>query len=291
MNWLTFPTPEETAHSLLDVSGAAGLGLLLASGGCGCCTEPGTSIGPIWLATWAFTPFVVALLISIARPIFLDRYLIVASPAFALLGAIAILGVGHGTGGARRRGRCTWASASGSGTRRTRAPAGRTGGTRSTRCSGAGRRRRGRRRPLAAHAAAEYYGARPVDVSTAGLAVGARLVRDEAARRREGGAPRPRLRRSRARREAAVRAAPERAALATAARPRGRGSGRACGARADRRGRGELLAGLAGAGHGTRSAPVDALAGPENARGDLGLDREATLLQGDERKSSVCMAL
>ena len=46
MNWLTFPTPEVAAHSLLDVSGAGGLGLLLALGGLGCCTEPETSIAP-----------------------------------------------------------------------------------------------------------------------------------------------------------------------------------------------------------------------------------------------------
>ena len=215
MNWLTFPTPEVTAHSLLDVSGAGGLGLLLASAGCGCCTEPETSIGPIWLATWAFTPFVVALLISVARPIFLDRYLIVASPAFALLGAIAILGVAPARGARRRGPSRPWASASGSGTRRTS-----TCGEdwRSAVHTVLGRQAEADAVVVApASCRAEYYGARPVDVSTAGLAVGARLVRDEAARRREGGAPRPRLRRSRARREAAVRAAPERAALATAA--------------------------------------------------------------------------
>ncbi len=40
-----------------------------------------------WLGVWAFSPFVLALVISLARPIFLDRYLIVAAPAFALLAA------------------------------------------------------------------------------------------------------------------------------------------------------------------------------------------------------------
>ena len=168
MDWLTFPTPEVAAHSLLDVSGAGGLGLLLALVGLWAAAPCRRPRSGLLAATWAFTPFVVALLISVARPIFLDRYLIVASPAFALLGAVAILGVGACTGGARSRPSRPSASASGSGTRRTRATgAGRTGGARPHGARAAGRGRRGCRRPPAARRA-EYYGARPVDVSTAG---------------------------------------------------------------------------------------------------------------------------
>jgi len=170
MNWLTFPTPEVIARALLDVSGAAGLGMLLALGGLWLLHRAGDVDRALWLATWAFTPFVVALLISIARPIFLDRYLIVASPAFALLAAVALVGVGrparvvlatalvaavgvglwqwYSTDEGNWRGE-DWRSAVGTVLER-RADADAIVVV-----------------PWAAHAAAEYYGARPVDVSTA----------------------------------------------------------------------------------------------------------------------------
>ena len=45
------------------------------------------------LGTWAFVPFALALVASFVKPIYLDRYLISAAPAFALLGAVALLGV------------------------------------------------------------------------------------------------------------------------------------------------------------------------------------------------------
>ena len=145
-----------------------------------------------WLATWAFTPFVVALLISVAQPIFLDRYLIVASPAFALLGAVAILGVGACTGGARGRGRrgdgiglWQWYSTD-------------EGNWRGEDWRSAVHTVLVRQAeadavvvvPSAAHAAAEYYGARPVDVSTADslwVLVGPR--RSRATSRRRSAAP------------------------------------------------------------------------------------------------------
>ena len=170
MNWLKFPTPEVTARALLDVSGAAGLVLLLALGGLWLLHRAGDTDRAFWLATWAFTPFVVALLISIARPIFLDRYLIVASPAFALLAAVALVGAGrrarvllatalvaaigvglgqwYSTDEGNWRGE-DWRSAVGTVLDR-RADADAIVVV-----------------PWAAHAAAEYYGARPVDVSTA----------------------------------------------------------------------------------------------------------------------------
>jgi len=40
-------------------------------------------------------PFALALVVSLVRPIYLDRYLLVAAPAFALLGAVAIVGLGR----------------------------------------------------------------------------------------------------------------------------------------------------------------------------------------------------
>ena len=47
----------------------------------------------LWLGVWAFSPFAVSLVASLRQPIFLDRYLLVAAPAFALLGGVALMGV------------------------------------------------------------------------------------------------------------------------------------------------------------------------------------------------------
>lgn len=94
MNWLEFPTGEVAIRSFLDVSGAAGLGVVLAILGAVVLlgrAQPGLTA---WLAVWALTPFAVALVVSaVVRPVYLDRYLIVAAPAFALLAAVAITGV------------------------------------------------------------------------------------------------------------------------------------------------------------------------------------------------------
>lgn len=94
MNWLTTPTPAVAARALLDVSGAAGLGILLAVAGLWVLRRTGKADLAVWLGVWALAPFVIALLISTVRPIFLDRYLIVAAPAFALLAGVAVTGVG-----------------------------------------------------------------------------------------------------------------------------------------------------------------------------------------------------
>lgn len=170
MNWLKFPTPEVTARALLDVSGAAGLVLLVALGGLWLLHRAGDTDRAFWLATWAFTPFVVALLISIARPIFLDRYLIVASPAFALLAAVALVGAG-------RRARVVLATAlvAAIGVGLGQWYSTDEGNWRGEDWRSAVGTVLDRRAdadaivvvPWAAHAAAEYYGARPVDVSTA----------------------------------------------------------------------------------------------------------------------------
>ena len=94
MNWLTAPTPEVVVRTLLDVSGAAGLGIVLAFVGLWVLRRSGRSDSAVWLGAWAFTPFLLALLVSTVRPIYLDRYLIVAAPAFALLAGVAVTGVG-----------------------------------------------------------------------------------------------------------------------------------------------------------------------------------------------------
>lgn len=95
MDWLTRPSPGTAAHAFLDVSGAAGIGVLLAALGLWVLARRSDRDLAVWLGTWALTPFVLALAVSIVRPIYLDRYLIVAAPAFALLGGVAIVGLGR----------------------------------------------------------------------------------------------------------------------------------------------------------------------------------------------------
>jgi mannosyltransferase len=94
-NWLVFPTAEVAARAVLDVSGAAGLGLLLACAGLWVLHRTGRMQLALWLGGWALIPFALALLVSTFRPIYLDRFLIGAAPAFALLVAVALTGVGR----------------------------------------------------------------------------------------------------------------------------------------------------------------------------------------------------
>ena len=56
------------------------------------CGGPGRLHLAVWLGAWALAPFALALLITAVTPVFLDRYLIVAAPAFALLAGFAIVG-------------------------------------------------------------------------------------------------------------------------------------------------------------------------------------------------------
>ncbi len=98
MNWLKAPSPSTVVSAVLDVSGVAGLGLLFAVGGLLVLTRLDRRDLALWLGVWAFAPFVLALLPSAFRPIFLDRFLILAAPAFALLAAVAVVGVGRRLG-------------------------------------------------------------------------------------------------------------------------------------------------------------------------------------------------
>ena len=99
MNWLTAPSVTTVMHAVLDVSGIGGLGLLLALAGLVVLVRRGRRPDlALWLGVWAFAPFVLALLPSAFRPIFLDRFLILAAPAFAILAAVAIVGLGRRLG-------------------------------------------------------------------------------------------------------------------------------------------------------------------------------------------------
>ena len=88
--WIPFPSAAYVQGSLLGISGAAGFGLVLALFGVWALWRARERDLPLWLGSWAFGPFVFALVISIARPVFVDRYLVVAAPAFAMLAAVGL---------------------------------------------------------------------------------------------------------------------------------------------------------------------------------------------------------
>ena len=92
-NWLERPSLDVAVSTLLDVSGIGGVGVALAAIGLAVLWRSGAVDRASWLGLWAFAPFALALIVSFARPIYLDRYLISAAPAFALLAAVALLGV------------------------------------------------------------------------------------------------------------------------------------------------------------------------------------------------------
>jgi mannosyltransferase len=95
INWLDAPSPATAVHALLEVSGTSGLGLVLAVAGLVVLWRLRSRGTFAWLATWAFAPFAVSLVVSTVKPIFLDRYLLVATPAFALLAGFAVTQVGQ----------------------------------------------------------------------------------------------------------------------------------------------------------------------------------------------------
>ena len=98
MSWLQYPTLETVARGVLDISGAGWFGIVLALVGLAVLWRASQRDRATWLAVWAFSPFAVVLVVSIVQPIFLDRYLIAAAPAFALLAAVAVTGVARRLG-------------------------------------------------------------------------------------------------------------------------------------------------------------------------------------------------
>jgi hypothetical protein len=91
--WIPFPSAETATRALADVSGIAGIGVLFALVGLWMLFRTGEGSLVVWLATWAFGPWAAALAISVVRPMFLDRYLVVAAPAFSMLSAVAVMGL------------------------------------------------------------------------------------------------------------------------------------------------------------------------------------------------------
>lgn len=97
MAWLQPPSVGTVARAVADVSGVAGLGLALAAIGLALLLAVKRELAT-WLAAWALAPFALALAITAVTPVFLDRYLIVAAPAFALLAGVAVVHAGRRLG-------------------------------------------------------------------------------------------------------------------------------------------------------------------------------------------------
>lgn len=84
--WIPDPSLLEVASALSRLSGAMGVGLVLGAVGAVVATKHRRL-----LVAWAALPFGLALAATPIEPVFVSRYLIVSCPAFALLGAIAIV--------------------------------------------------------------------------------------------------------------------------------------------------------------------------------------------------------
>jgi mannosyltransferase len=171
LNWLDAPTLPEVVSVLASVSGVAGLGLVLGVVGSAVLWRAGARDRLAWLAAWAAGPFAVALAVTVVKPVFLDRYLVVAAPAFALLVGVALVGVGSRLGigltvlvvSATTLGLAEWYGHGGNGNWRGEDWRGAVETVLD---------RRGEADAIvvaewSAHPAAEYYGANVVDTSTA----------------------------------------------------------------------------------------------------------------------------
>ena len=83
--WNVDPTPDSVAHAVLELSGAFGVGLVLSVAALAIVKRE-----RLLLASWAFTPLVLSVLATPVADIFVDRYLLVSTPAFALLVGAAV---------------------------------------------------------------------------------------------------------------------------------------------------------------------------------------------------------
>jgi mannosyltransferase len=83
--WNKAADGETIVRALLELSGAVGIGLILAL-----CAVAFVRRARWLLVSWAIAPFAIALALTPVADVFIDRYLIVSAPAFALLVAVAI---------------------------------------------------------------------------------------------------------------------------------------------------------------------------------------------------------
>jgi mannosyltransferase len=89
--WRTRPDVGEVVLSLFRLSGPALIGLLLAAFGAFLLVrDPARRRLGWFVVAWAALPIAITLLGLLVKPVFLDRYVLVTAPAFALLGGAAL---------------------------------------------------------------------------------------------------------------------------------------------------------------------------------------------------------
>lgn len=109
LNWVTRPDPSTVATLVRDFSGTTALILVFAGLGLsGCVAGPGLRRGGLTLArvalSWLVVPPVLLLAISLADPLYVERYVVFCLPALSLLAAAGVvwLTVVPGEAAARR---------------------------------------------------------------------------------------------------------------------------------------------------------------------------------------------
>ena len=86
--WNVDPTIGSVSRVVLELSGALGVGLALAFVGLALIERERLLIG-----CWAFAPLLISIALTPIGKVFVDRYVIVSTPAFALLVAAAVVGL------------------------------------------------------------------------------------------------------------------------------------------------------------------------------------------------------
>ena len=89
LTWNTDPTLGTIAHAARELGGAGGVGLVVAAVGLLLVRRE-----RLLLSSWAFLPMILSVVATPIGKIFVDRYLIVSAPAFALLAAAGLTALG-----------------------------------------------------------------------------------------------------------------------------------------------------------------------------------------------------
>jgi mannosyltransferase len=84
--WNVDPTVASVSRATLELSGALGVGLALAVIGLALVRQERLLLG-----CWAFAPLVISIVVTPVAKVFVDRYLIISAPAFALLIGAAVV--------------------------------------------------------------------------------------------------------------------------------------------------------------------------------------------------------
>jgi len=94
--WLSPPGAVDLLVAVVQLPGALGLGLLLAGFGLyHLLSERGLDQTTVLLGVWAVLPALTLLVGSLLKPVFVARYLITSTPAFAMLVGVAIAAVAY----------------------------------------------------------------------------------------------------------------------------------------------------------------------------------------------------